>query len=166
MFYFEEIWNHVVFKILRLVTEWIMVIEGHNQIWLKMSFYEKVLMIINYFVGGNILRNSEIQLYFYDNEIFIWIVSSKGLLLAYYISQEMNFIVHCICKRFWRVIRIYTKIGRVNSMNKSSIDMYEKLFVISYRLKFIHAVILCFFKLVNILPYLICVEMISFWNPW
>ena len=118
-----------------------MVIEGHNQIWLKMSFYEKVLMIINYFVGGNILRNSEIQLYFYDNEIFIWIVSSKGLLLAYYISQEMNFIVHCICKRFWRVIRIYTyKIGRVNAMNKSRIDMYEKLLVISYRLKFIHRI--------------------------
>ena len=118
-----------------------MVIEGHNQIWLKMSFYEKVLMIINYFVGGNILRNSEIQLYFYDNEIFIWIVSSKGLLLAYYISQEMNFIVHCICKRFWRVIRIYTyKIGRVNAMNKSSIDMYEKLLVISYRLKFIQRI--------------------------
>ena len=126
-------------KFLRLVTEWIMVIEGHNQIWLKMSFYEKVLMIINYFVGGNILRNSEIQLYFYDNEIFIWIVSSKGLLLAYYISQEMNFIVHCICKRFWRVIRIYTyKIGRVNAMNKSRIDMYENLLVISYRLKFMH----------------------------
>ena len=150
-----------------------MVIEGHNQIWLKMSFYEKVLMIINYFVGGNILRNSEIQLYFYDNEIFIWIVSSKGLLLAYYISQEMNFIVHCICKRFWRVIRIYTyKIGRVNAMNKSSIDMYEKLLVILYRLKFIHYIktilfgLLCFLKLVNILPYLICVEMISFWNPW
>ena len=118
-----------------------MVIEGHNQIWLKMSFYEKVLMIINYFVGGNILRNSEIQLYFYDNEIFIWIVSSKGLLLAYYISQEMNFIVHCICKRFWRVIRIYTyKIGRVNAMNKSRIDMYEKRLVISYRLKFIHRI--------------------------
>ena len=150
-----------------------MVIEGHNQIWLKMSFYEKVLMIINYFVGGNILRNSEIQLYFYDNEIFIWIVSSKGLLLAYYISQEMNFIVHCICKRFWRVIRIYTyKIGRVNAMNKSRIDMYEKRLVISYRLKFIHKVktvlfdLLCFLKLVNTLPYLICVEMISFWNPW
>ena len=35
---------------------------------------------------------------------------------------------------------IHTKIGRVNSMNKSSIDMYEKLFVISYRLKFIHRI--------------------------
>ena len=35
---------------------------------------------------------------------------------------------------------IHTKIGRVNSMNKSSIDMYEKRFVISYRLKFIHKI--------------------------
>lgn len=32
---------------------------------------------------------------------------------------------------------IHTKIGRVNSMNKSSIDMYERRFVISYRLKFV-----------------------------
>ena len=35
---------------------------------------------------------------------------------------------------------IHTKIGRVNSMNKSSIDMYEKLFVFLYRLKFIHRI--------------------------
>ena len=64
---------------------------------------------------------------------------------------------------------IHTKIGRVNSMNKSSIDMYEKLLVISYRLKFIYRikpVLFDFLKLVNVLPYLICVEMISFLNPW
>ena len=35
---------------------------------------------------------------------------------------------------------IHTKIGRVNSMNKSSIDMYDKLLVISYRPKFIHRI--------------------------
>ena len=35
---------------------------------------------------------------------------------------------------------IHTKIGRVNSMNNSSIDMYEKRLVISYRLKFIHRI--------------------------
>ena len=35
---------------------------------------------------------------------------------------------------------IRTKIGRVNSMNKSRIDMYEKRLVISYRLKFIHRI--------------------------
>ena len=59
---------------------------------------------------------------------------------------------------------IHTKIGRVNSMNKSSIDMYEKRFVFSYRLKFIHRIYRdnLLLKLVKILPYLICVEMISF----
>ena len=55
---------------------------------------------------------------------------------------------------------IHTKIGRVNAMNKSRIDMYEKLLVISCRLKFILRTKTV--SLVNILPYLICVEMISF----
>lgn len=35
---------------------------------------------------------------------------------------------------------IHTKIGRVNAMNKCSIDMYEKLLVLSYRLKFKHRI--------------------------
>ena len=38
---------------------------------------------------------------------------------------------------------IRTKIGRVNAMNKSRIDMYEKRLVISYRLKFIHKMKTC-----------------------
>ena len=158
---------------MRQVTEWTMVIEGHNQIWLKMSFYEKVLMIINYFVGGNILRNSKYNCIFLTMKYLFELYLQKDYYSLIIFLRRWILLFTAIAKDFDASSEfIHTKIGRVNSMNKSSIDMYEKLFVISYRLKFIHrrnrsiVMILCFFKLVNILPYLICVEMISFWNPW